>query len=576
MHTEKHKGKSRSYTLWGLGLFALTLVGCQQQKTESHINEPNKVQSKQSLSTSTQYMLGQNEGPSFSVSQSSTDGYISVPAARTLARIQLEQFRATQKWEGATVAELPIVVYDLSQNIKAYEFRVWRDNQDVGIISVNAKKQADRAVYNEVGSHRPDYDLVFADIKAKQRSQKTAKGYRIIDAEPVGFVMEIVWEDANQVQESKYYKPNAEGDQLVTPEEMKLAQQLDQFTNMSYQQKFVWLKAQTAKMEADPNADPAAMAKYRAEIEPNLAAMEQEAIQLDNDATETWKNFEPGVDPLVSATDADILALVQQAEPDQPPQGSLAGLPIEENTLSFDPSNGPNNAIVLKAEMRVNHKYLLPTYVARQGYWLSVKSDGYRRGVGAVYKALRNHNIIGPPWGVSEQYQFNAWEPGIARSLGMNWSNGVTTPQNMADGIYNLSGGKFFALPIDSNYWAGRLIEQGNPVLFRPHAWAVPFVWRVYLGDMQLSYWERVLLEQKAWVAYRHKESSQWATWWAIHLKWETVAATVQWQSRSTTNYTLVHDPACWRCFGLDTWQPYQIDLRGKDGIAVVRNPLAP
>lgn len=77
----------------------------------------------------------------------SKNGFVNYKIARYYANIAMQQFSETNEWKNAKVSDYPLVIYDSNaENPKFYEFRIIKDNEEVGAISCVSNSSDGEAV----------------------------------------------------------------------------------------------------------------------------------------------------------------------------------------------------------------------------------------------------------------------------------------------------------------------------------------------------------------------------------------------------------------------------------------------
>lgn len=118
-----------------LAVFAMLMVGCKNNLVETSAGPEN-------VSSSTTPYASESE-----LTELSENGFVNYKIARYYANIAMQQFSETNEWENAKVSDYPLVIYDSNaENPKFYEFRIIKDNEEVGAISCVANSSDGEAV----------------------------------------------------------------------------------------------------------------------------------------------------------------------------------------------------------------------------------------------------------------------------------------------------------------------------------------------------------------------------------------------------------------------------------------------
>lgn len=114
---------------------AMVMSSCKNNLVETSESSKN-------YSTSTTPYASESE-----LAELSKNGFVNYKIARYYANIAMQQFSETNEWENAKVSDYPLVIYNSNaENPKFYEFRIIKDNKEVGAIACVANSSDGEAV----------------------------------------------------------------------------------------------------------------------------------------------------------------------------------------------------------------------------------------------------------------------------------------------------------------------------------------------------------------------------------------------------------------------------------------------
>ena len=309
---------ARSYLLSFLVVPIATLYflsACGLKKENAILFKKNSVAAKQSASNSTTKMLGQGINP-FRASDEELDNpkqYISSIFARNNALMRLDDIQKSMGWEGSKLAEVPITLYDVRGKPRLYEFRVIRNNADIGRIGVEARKTTQLKMVVYVDAVPVNYDAKYY-AAMDQLQMPNLEGYRLIyvgDLKRNEPVLQMV--DKNG-QSSSLVEKTLTGSRVYEKLPVQAAYSIEKLEDKQNQGFVAMFEEQTQALlktlsEKNLLSVPEVKNYYANNWEQDKAKIVAKLKELDGISEEIWAAFDGEMDRLEAMSEQEVLAL---------------------------------------------------------------------------------------------------------------------------------------------------------------------------------------------------------------------------------------------------------------------------